>query len=483
MNQYQTSNYIRSLEKRSLVDRSLELRRQSVEAAYYFKWSCIILLLLIVFRIDIMVMDRSCCPQSRYKLVNVGSMLLAFSFLLFFIKYLHLVFKSKPGVGTKDQKRLLDGLDSSGIDTILDLPNIKPPSCKTIDTLIIKSTTYPMPSYDLRDFLLRQKTSEIPKPVVNRIACPEDYLTDPCQLPDLIKRAKWERRLLEEENLKASKIQNWDPKHQLRNTVYELSPPPVSNRSITYEEFGTAHTQKVNFDPARFSSPQMIQYVVNLRSWIQNTIVGRLVREIDFVNSVFQQRGFVGFEIGTVSYDTLRRTVEGQRIMLPALNTVLAFLNLPGDQLHLVRRIRELEKYVPDSWNTGLRVPTDAAIIFHLFCVYLDAQLMPSLGYGSEFSSRYVVQDNKKESIKNIIRTVKNDANFAFLVTNDEDHRRPRFDYICGGELHRCFDQRSSPFQVIIEFLMHMRQHQDSTLEGINLAKSGINIMWVIGES
>ncbi|KAH8260485.1 hypothetical protein KR038_002118 [Drosophila bunnanda] len=479
MHRYRATNCIRTPKRRSLVDRSLDLRRQSVEVAYYFKWSFINLMLLIVFRIDIIFMDRSCCPKSRYKLVNMGSIFLGFSFLACFIKYLHLVFKSEPSVGTHDQKRLLDGLDTSGIDTILDLPNIKLPSCEAADIFIFKDTKLPE-----RHFLLNQKTSQIPK-AVYRTAYPEDYLTDLCQLPALINRAKRERRFMEE-HLEELKYQNWACQHaghQLRKTVYTLSPPPVSNRPITFEEFGTAHTQKGNTDPARFTSIQMMQYEVNLRSWIQNTILKRLVRELDFVNNVLQQRGFVGLEIGTVSWDTLRRTVEGQKIILPTLPMVLAFLNFGADQFYLVRRIRELEKCLPDSWNTGLRVPTDAAIIFHLFCVYLDAQLMPSLGYGPQFSSRYVVQGDAKDTIKDIIKVVKNVANFAFLVSNYEGHRRPRFDYICGGELHRCHDQRGSPFQVIIEFLMHMRKHQDSTLEGVSLGKSGINIMWVIGES
>ncbi|KAH8239429.1 hypothetical protein KR032_004239 [Drosophila birchii] len=480
MNCYRTTNEIRTPKKRSLVDRSLDLRLQNAEARYYFKWSCINLLLTIVLKIDIMVMDRSCCPKPRYNLVHMVSIFLAFSSLVCFIKYLHLVFKSGPIAGTEDQKRLLDGLNTSDMDTILNLPNIEPPSCDTSDTFILKSSTSFLRSYDFRNCLL----DRIPK-TKRQTACPEDYLTDPCQLPALIKRAKQERRLLRESRT-APKIKNWacrDRSQQLWNTVYQLSPAPLSNRPVSFEEFGTAHTQKGSIDPARFYSPQRMQFVVNLRAWIQTTILKRLVRELDFVNSVLQQRGFVDFEIGTVSWDTLRRTVEGQRIMLPALPTLLAFLNIAGDQLYLVRRIRELEKSVPDTWNTGLRLPTDAAIIFHLFCVYLDAQLMPSLGCGPQFSCRYVVQANPKHSRKDIIRAVNNYANFAFLVTNDEDQRRPRFDYICGGEMHRCVDQRISPFQVIIEFLMHMRQHQDSTLEGVSMGKSGINIMWVIGES
>ncbi|KAH8297519.1 hypothetical protein KR054_000999 [Drosophila jambulina] len=483
MQRYRSTNYIRSPQKGTLVDRSLELRRQNTEAAYYFKWSCINLLLLIILSIDIMLMDRSCCPKSRYRLVYMGSIFETFTFLACFIKYLHIVFKSELGVGTEEQKRLLDGKDDSGIDTILNLPNIEPPICQEDRALIIKSTKPLMRSYALKSCLLNQKSSKIPK-AERRAARPEDYLTDPCQLPALIKRVKWERRLLEE-SVREPKFQTWARKEmsqQLRSTIYELSPPPVSNRPITFEEFGTAHTQKCSIDPARFYSPQMMQYMVNLRSWLQTTILKRLVREMDFVNNVLQQRGFPGFEFGTVSLDTLRRTVEGQRIMLPALPTVLAFLNLPGDQLYLVQRIRELEKSLPDSWSSGLRVPNDAVIIFHLFCVYLDAQLMPFLGYGPQFSCRYVIHGKPGHFTKHIIGAVTNCANFAFLVTSGEDQRRLRFDYICGGELHRCFDQRDSPFQVMIEFLMHMRQHQDSTLEGVSLGKNGINIMWVIGE-
>ncbi|KAH8322966.1 hypothetical protein KR059_012174 [Drosophila kikkawai] len=484
MDRYRTTNYIRSPKKGSLVYRSLDLRLQNAEAAYYLKWSCICLLWLIVLGIDLMRIHRSCCPEPRYRWVLFGFIFLAFIVLVYFVKYLHLFFKSDPVMGTEDQKRLLDGLDNNGVDTVLDLPKIEPPICETSDTLINESTMLLMRNYALRRCLSNQEPSQTLK-AKRRTACPEDYLTDPCQLPALINRAKRERRLLEK-SISVPEFQSpacREMSQRLRNTAYKLSPAPVSNRPITFEEFGTAHTQKGSTDPARFSSQQIMQYVVNLRTWIQTTILKRLVRELDFVNNVMQQRGFVGFEIGTVSLDTLRRTVEGQRIMLPALPAVLAFLNITGDQLYVVQRIRELEKSAPNSWNSGVRVPTDAAIIFHLFCVYLDTQLMPFEGSEPPFSSRYVVQGNAQHSIRDIIKAVNNYANFAFLVTNDEDHRRPRFDFICGGELHRCADQRGSPYQVIIEFLMHLRQHQDSTLEGVSLNKNGINIMWVIGES
>lgn len=118
-------------------------------------------------------------------------------------------------------------------------------------------------------------------------------------------------------------------------------------------------------------------------------------------------------------------------------------------------------------------------LLFHLFCVYLDSQLMPlPQGGGRPFYSRYVLIREEKRSTKDLINAVNNKAHCAILVTNSQ--LKPKFNFISEKELHNCAYDRNNLFYVIIQFLIYMRSHQESALEGVNLGKSGINIMCVI---
>lgn len=117
-------------------------------------------------------------------------------------------------------------------------------------------------------------------------------------------------------------------------------------------------------------------------------------------------------------------------------------------------------------------------ILFHLFCVYLDTQLMPlPQGGGRPFYSRYVIIGEEKRSAKDTVALVQNKAHCAILCTNP---LKPKFNFISDGEIHNCAYDRNNLFYVIIQFLIYMRSHQESSLEGVNLGKSGINIMCVI---
>lgn len=99
-------------------------------------------------------------------------------------------------------------------------------------------------------------------------------------------------------------------------------------------------------------------------------------------------------------------------------------------------------------------------------------------GGGRPFYSRYVLTREEKRSTKDLINAVNNKAHCAILVTNSQ--LKPKFNFISDKELHNCAYDRNNLFYVIIQFLIYMRSHQESALEGVNLGKSGINIMCVI---
>lgn len=74
-------------------------------------------------------------------------------------------------------------------------------------------------------------------------------------------------------------------------------------------------------------------------------------------------------------------------------------------------------------------------IIFHLFCAYIDSQLMPlPQGSGRPFYDRYIVWGDKK-SPKETLEEVKAKAKCAIMVTNAH---KPKFNFISDDKIHNC---------------------------------------------
>lgn len=161
------------------------------------------------------------------------------------------------------------------------------------------------------------------------------------------------------------------------------------------------------------------------------------------MDEIFRQRGLSDIKIGAVGLERLRKMAENQQFVqsyAPMLPLLMPFLDTFNNQEYLVQRIKELAQgsCIGDyRWNSGNshngqwgdHLPTDAALLFHLFCVYLDSQLMPlPQGGGRPFYSRYVLIREEKRSTKDLINAVNNKAHCAILVTNSQ--LKPKFNFI-----------------------------------------------------
>ena len=119
-------------------------------------------------------------------------------------------------------------------------------------------------------------------------------------------------------------------------------------------------------------------------------------------------------------------------------------------------------------------------ILFHLFCSYLDSQLMPLPQPGGRpFYSRYVIIGDDKKNAKETLSAVKNKSGCAILCTNPI---KPKFKFISDNIIHNCIHDRNNLFYVIIQFLIYMRNNHEGLLEGVNLGKSGINVLCIIDD-
>ena len=197
-------------------------------------------------------------------------------------------------------------------------------------------------------------------------------------------------------------------------------------------------------------------------------------------------------KIGSVGLERLKKMASTNQHLIQniqMLPKLLPFLELTTNQEYLVQRIRELSKgscmknYKFNSISFSQpeqtdHIPSDAGIIFHLFCTYLDSQLYPLPDTPRAFYSRYVVVgDVKKSTVENIVKEVgKNKTKCGILCSNPIT---PKFNFI-SDKVHTSSYDRNNLFYVIIQLLIHLKN--DGTLEGVNLGKSGINILNIISD-
>lgn len=196
-------------------------------------------------------------------------------------------------------------------------------------------------------------------------------------------------------------------------------------------------------------------------------------------------------KIGNVGLERVKKISSTNQHLIqniPMLPKVIPYLELTSNQEYLVKRIRDLAKgscmknykfksvsfNQPDQNNDQL--PSDAGIIFHVFCTYLDSQLHPLPDTPRAFYSRYaILGEVKKSSVENIVKEVgKNKAKCGILCSNPIT---PKFNFV-SDKVHTSSYDRNNLFYVIIQFLIHLKA--EGTLESVNLGKSGINILNVI---
>lgn len=247
----------------------------------------------------------------------------------------------------------------------------------------------------------------------------------------------------------------------LKTSLYQMAPTtsispkqPTSGKdeiggttfSVTDIDGHSDETKRI------FLSGNLAQYIYNIRTWIAYTILHRLEKEINKINKSFENRGLLDIQIGSIGLDRLKKTAENQQLVAmyaPSLPMVVPFLDMSTNQEYLVQRIRDLAKgcvlaeykYNSGGSYNGLpwdeHLPTDAAIIFHLFAVYLDSQLrpLPQPG-GRPFYNRYVILGDKKTPKECLAEFRANQTKCAILFTTTT--ATPKFNFISNDKIHNC---------------------------------------------
>ncbi|KAM9650496.1 transmembrane protein 209 isoform 4-T5 [Trichechus inunguis] len=124
------------------------------------------------------------------------------------------------------------------------------------------------------------------------------------------------------------------------------------------------------------------------------------------------------------------------------------------------------------KWDTDL--PTDSAIIMHVFCTYLDSRLPPHPKYpdGKTFTSQHFVQTPNKPDVTN---------ENVFCIYQSAINA-PHYELIYQSHVYSLPKGRNNMFHTLLMFLYIIKTKESGMLGRVNLGLSGVNILWIFGE-
>uniref|UniRef100_T1HCM5 Uncharacterized protein n=2 Tax=Rhodnius prolixus TaxID=13249 RepID=T1HCM5_RHOPR len=268
-----------------------------------------------------------------------------------------------------------------------------------------------------------------------------------------------------------------------RRTLYQSC---CTNESRTNDGRGNSPNQQLIRELWRrynVDSVYFVDGISKLRMWISKTILEPIVNEIDEVDHKLKSQGQVGCTIGSICLDTLISTAQNPYVVqhIPNLPSLVPFLQISPHQQYVVQRIRELAvgntmsefkwksggKHNDKPWEQNL--PTDADLVMHLICTYLDSQL-PMLSCQPEsrpFTSRYFSKAPDLPLQENI-------------GIYEESLYPPHYQIVINGELQDIPSGHNNLFYALLLFLHYIKRHEHGMLGTISLGRSGINILWTI---
>ncbi|XP_001636404.2 transmembrane protein 209 isoform X2 [Nematostella vectensis] len=224
----------------------------------------------------------------------------------------------------------------------------------------------------------------------------------------------------------------------------------------------------------------------NCRKWLCQTILVRLVEQIDSVNDVLCRIGCQELQIGTISLSSLRQVAVTKADQVPQLRAIIPYLEASTNQEYLVQRIRELSKggcLGVYRWNSGgmfrgkpweQDLFADSQIVMHLFCTYMDSRLPadPRFPDGRTFTGLHFLKTPDKPA----------DARKSDLSIYMARLHPPHYKIVVKDEVYDIPKGRNNLFHAIIFFLHHIKTEHYGMLGRVNLGLSGVNIMCIMNK-
>lgn len=230
----------------------------------------------------------------------------------------------------------------------------------------------------------------------------------------------------------------------------------------------------------------MDSWTAKFRNWVNETILVPLVHEIESVNAQMRRLGCPELKIGEASISSLKQAALVKAPLIPTLNTIVQYLEVTPNQEYLFERIKELSQggcmssfrwnaggeFKGRKWDTDL--PTDSAIIMHIFCTYLDSRLPPHPKYpdGKTFTSQHFVQTPGKPDTTN-------ENVFCIFQSGINP---PHYELIYQRHAYNLPKGRNNMFHTLLMFLFIIKTKESGMLGRVNLGLSGVNILWIFGD-
>ncbi|XP_060230148.1 transmembrane protein 209 isoform X2 [Meriones unguiculatus] len=230
----------------------------------------------------------------------------------------------------------------------------------------------------------------------------------------------------------------------------------------------------------------MDSWTARFRNWINETILVPLVQEMESVSTQMRRMGCPELQIGEASVTSLKQAALVKAPLIPTLNAIVQYLDLTPNQEYLFERIKELSQggcmssfrwnrggdFKGRKWDTDL--PTDSAIIMHVFCTYLDSRLPPHPKYpdGKTFTSQHFLQTPNKPDVTN---------ENVFCVYQSAVNP-PHYELIYQRHVYNLPKGRNNMFHTLLMFLYVIKTKESGMLGRVNLGLSGVNILWIFGD-
>ncbi|BFZ10378.1 hypothetical protein BsWGS_13417 [Bradybaena similaris] len=267
-----------------------------------------------------------------------------------------------------------------------------------------------------------------------------------------------------------------------RKFTYQLS-----HRSLAAPALNSSSDQISNqgigdvWNKYSVSESDLSVWIEKLRKWLSFTIVSRLNTEIDEVNAALRKIGCDDTQVGEVGVSTLKQLALTKGTYVPTLNSVVSYMDFSGNQEYLRNRIKDLNtgSMSAFTWDKGgnygkpwsEHLPTDAALVMHLFCCYLDSRLPahPKYPDGKSFTSQHFVKTPDKPN------TERKDN----LQIYNSSINPPHYQVVIGSQVYHLSKGRNNMFQAILLFLYHIKVKECGMLGRVNLGMSGLNMLWI----
>ncbi|KAM9311090.1 transmembrane protein 209 [Gastrophryne carolinensis] len=229
----------------------------------------------------------------------------------------------------------------------------------------------------------------------------------------------------------------------------------------------------------------MDSWTERFRNWVNETILVPLVSEMDSVNMQMRRLGCPELQIGESSINSLKQAALVKAPLIPTLNSIVQYLDMTPNQEYLVERIKELSQggcmssfrwngggdFKGRKWDTDL--PTDSAILMHVFCTYLDSRLPahPKYPNGKTFTSQHFVQTPDKADT----------SNENVFCIHQSSINPPHYELVYQKHIYNLPQGRNNLFHTLLMFLYIIKTKESGMLGRVNLGLSGVNILWIFG--